>query len=226
MPNKVTSPGWPDPSDWSARLFADLTRKAKAYEGEAGNDQRRYLAACMIGSIVSSLYELPTFREAHVLLPLKDVMIFFEDLRRGRDHPWAHPTKFGGTNVTRTAIAELKSYLKAFSFILRDSGFRINESNKFLAKSLQKSGRKSERNKIISSKTIERWVKEEATRQDAIVKKNIDQIWTDLQSLTNTIRIVDDSGKYLTKKDVASRFVDDFWGVPHLRDRLNSGDSE
>ena len=139
--SKVTAAGWPDPTDWVNRLYQAMAKRQAIYDAEPDQLLRRNKAGGMLGLVISSLMEMPAFKNDSVHLPLKDLMIFLSDLDRGRDHPWSAPFNFGGTNTTTTAQGELKVWVRAACGVLKENGFKPVEAYRHIASGLTKSGR-------------------------------------------------------------------------------------
>jgi hypothetical protein len=81
---KRINSNWPDPNDWINRLYASLDERYSIYQQEPDSLLRRNKAAAMLGQVLSALHELPPFRDGHAHMPLKDLLIFLNDLDRGR----------------------------------------------------------------------------------------------------------------------------------------------
>ncbi len=223
---KKTSPEWPDPTDWINRLYGAMADRQAVYDAESDPLLKRNKAGGMLGLVISSLMELPAFRNSSVHLPLKDLMIFLSDLDRGRDHPWSAPVNFGGTNITTTAQGELKIWVRAAFGVLTSNGFKPVEAYRHLAAGLTKSGRSGRNGKPVRWQLVQSWCLERETKHDARIRQKLERWWSDFRTQTGAIHIVDDWGKPVAEKELAGRFADLCWTLPHLRDRSFSVVSE
>lgn len=224
--SKTTSAGWPDPTDWVNRLYQAMAERQEVYDAEGDPLLKRNKAGGMLGLVISSLLELPAFKNASVHLPLKDLMIFLSDLDRGRDHPWSAPVNFGGTNITNTAQGELKIWVRAAFGVLMQNGFKPVEAYRHIASGLTDSGRSGRNGKPVRWQRVQAWCLESEAPRDHYVKEKVQRWWTDFREHTATINVVDDWGQPVAEREIAARFADLCWSLPHLRDRSVSGGSE
>lgn len=222
----ATNPGWPDPTDWVNRLYQAMAERQAAYDAESDPLLKRNKAGGLLGLVISSLLELPAFKNDSVHLPLKDLMIFLSDLDRGRDHPWSAPVNFGGTNITTTAQRELKIWVRAAFGVLRGNGFKPVEAYRRIASGLTDSGRSGRKGAPVRWQRVQAWCLEAETQSDARVKEKVERWWAEFQAETVPINVVDDWGRPVAEKEIAGKFADLCWSLPHLRDRSVSGASE
>jgi hypothetical protein len=223
---QTTNPAWPDPSDWVNRLYRTMAQRQEAYDAETDPLLKRNKAGGMLGLVLLSLVELPAFKNDRVHLPLKDLMIFLADLDRGRDHPWSRPVNFGGTNVTTTAQGELKTWVRAAFFVLRNNGFRPVDAYRHIASGLTASGRSGRNGAPVRWQRVQVWCLEPETPRDQSIRERVDRWWADFRVQTDSIKVVDDWGNPVAEKEIAGRFADCCWYLPHLRDRSVSDVSE
>ena len=223
---KTTSSGWPDPSDWVSRLYQSMAAREAVYNAETDPLLRRNKAGGMLALVISSLLELPKFKNDSVHLPLKDLLIFLSDLDRGRDHPWSAPVNFGGTNITTTAQGELKVWVRAAYGVLRTNGFKPVDAYKRIAKGLSDSGRTGRGGGPVRWQRVQAWCLEAETPRDQHVREKVQRWWVDVRTHYTGIKVVDDWGDPVPESEIAGRFADDCWSLPHLRDRSVSGGSE
>lgn len=223
---KRTSAGWPDPTDWVNRLYQAMAERQAVYDAEGDPLLKRNKAGGMLGLVISSLLELPAFKNDSVHLPLKDLMIFLSDLDRGRDHPWSAPVNFGGTNITNTAQGELKIWVRAAFGVLKENGFKPVEAYRRIANGLTESGRSGRNGNPVRWQRVQAWCLEGEAPRDQHIREKVQRWWTDFRANTATINIVDDRGRPATEREIAGRFADLCWSLPHLRDRSVSGGSE
>lgn len=223
---KTTSPGWPDPTEWVNRLYQAMAERQAVYDAECDPLLKRNKAGGMLGLVISSLLELPAFKNDSVHLPLKDLMIFLSDLDRGRDHPWSAPVNFGGTNITNTAQGELKIWVRAACGVLRQNGFKPVEAYRRIANGLTDSGRSGRNGKPVRWQRVQAWCLESETERDHQIREKLQRWWADFRTNTAAINVVDDWGRPVAEREIAGRFADLCWSLPHLRDRSVSGASE
>src|SRR5262249_29136770 len=150
------------------------------YDTEPDLLLKRNKAGGMLGLVLSSLLELPAFKNDSVHLPLKDLMIFLSDLDRGRDHPWSAPVNFGGTNVTTTAQGELKTWVRAAFSVLSKNGFRPVEAYRRIASGLTDSGRSGRHGQPLRWQRVQAWCLEPDTPRDQIVRPRVERWWAEL----------------------------------------------
>lgn len=224
--SKSTSPGWPDPTDWINRLYREMADRQLSYDAETDILLKRNKAGGMLGLVITSLLELPAFRNDSVYLPLKDLLIFLSDLDRGRDHPWSAPVNFGGTNITTTAQGELKIWVRAAFGVLRTNGFKPVEAYRRLATALTTSGRAGRNGNPVRWQRVQAWCSEAETPRDQQIRMKMERWWVDFRASDLNVKVVDDRGKPVPEKEIAGRFSDLCWSIPHLRDRSFSGASE
>ena len=223
---KTTSPGWPDPTEWVNRLYQAMAERQTVYDAESDLLLKRNKAGGMLGLVISSLLELPAFKNDSVHLPLKDLMIFLSDLDRGRDHPWSAPVNFGGTNITNTAQGELKIWVRVACGVLRQNGFKPVEAYRRIASGLTDNGRSGRNGKPVRWQRVQAWCLESETQRDHQVREKLQRWWADFRTETAAINVVDDWGRSVAEREIAGRFADLCWSLPHLRDRSVSGASE
>jgi hypothetical protein len=223
---KTTNLGWPDPTDWANRLHLAMAERQAVYDKQVDPLTKRNQVGGMLGLIISSLLELPAFKNDSVHLPLKDLMIFLSDLDRGRDHPWSSPVNFGGTNITTTAQAELKTWVRAAYEVLRDNDFKPVEAYRRIARGLTESGRSGRKGMPVRWQRVQAWCLEAEEPRDIHVRRTVARWWADLREQTAAINVVDDWGKPVLEREIAGKFADLCWGLPHLRDQSFSGESE
>ncbi|MBA4308081.1 MAG: hypothetical protein C0429_15225 [Sphingopyxis sp.] len=223
---KITSAEWPDPTEWVNTLYQAMAERQAIYDAESDALLKRNKAGGMLGLVVLSLLELPAFRNDSVHLPLKDLMIFLSDLDRGRDHPWSAPVNFGGTSITNTAQSELKVWVRAAYGVLRENGFRPVEAYRRIANGLTSNGRSGRNGRPVRWQKVQTWCLEAEALRDEQVKDTVQRWWTDFRANTAAINIVDDWSQPVAEREVAGRFADLCWSLPHLRDRSVSGGSE
>lgn len=203
-----------------------MAQRQEIYDAESDPLLKRNKAGGMLGLVISSLLELPAFKNDSVHLPLKDLMIFLSDLDRGRDHPWSAPVNFGGTNITNTAQGELKIWVRAVFAVLTKNGFKPVEAYRRIASGLTDSGRSGRKGAPVRWQRVQRWCLEAETQHDHRVNEKLLRWWTHFRSETAAINVVDDWGRPVGERELAGRFADRCWSLPHLRDRSISGGSE
>lgn len=193
------------------------------YDAETATAKRRTLAAHMLGGVLLALQEFPPFKSDMVHLPLKDMMMLFSDLKRGRDHPWAKPVHFSGTNVTTTAQEELRSYVRATFEILRGTGHKPKAAFCLIADGLTKHGREGRNGGPVPWRTVQQWCRGEGSDRDAIVMTRLANFWADYACQLASVKVVDAHGLPVSGREIAAAWCEKWWSMTHLRDRINSG---
>lgn len=217
--NKVTAPGWPDPSEWINSLYQAMAERQKVYEAETDILLRRNKSAAMLGLLISHLMELPAFKNDTVHLPLKDLLIFLSDLDIGRDHPWSSPVNFGGTNIANTAQRELKIWVRAAFGVLKQNGYKPVQAYRRIASGLTKSGRSGRGGKPVRWQLVQAWCRENESKRDHLIREKVERWWSDFRQQTGNLNSVDGSGKLVLERELAGTFADLCWSLPHLRDQ-------
>ena len=220
---RSTNPGWPDPTEWLNRLYQEMSERQANYEAEPEVLLKRNKAGGMLAVVVHSLMELPAFENSSAHLPLKDLLIFLSDLDKGRDHPWSAPINFGGTNITATAQAELKLWVRAAFCVLKESGLKPVEAYRRIAFGLTRSGRTGRQGKPIRWQRVQAWCLETETPNGRDVREKMERWWLSFRADPNRIKVVDSSGNLVRVTELAGQFSDLVWSLPHLRDRSVSG---
>lgn len=223
---KTTLPDWPDPTDWINRLYQTMAQRQEVYNAETDQLLKRNKAGGMLGLVISSLLELPAFKNDGVHLPLKDLMTFLSDLDRGRDHPWSAPFNVGGTNIATTAQSELKIWVRAAYGVLRQNGFKPVEAYRRIASGLTGSGRSGRGGGPVRWQRVQAWCAEGETPRDRQVREKLQGWWSDFRTGPAAVNGVDDWGRPVAEKEIAGRFADRCWSLSHLRNRSVSGASE
>lgn len=226
---KVTSPDWPDLNDWVNRLYQQLAERHEIYKAEEDILLRRNKAGAMLGDVVYALMELPPFESDMVHLPLKDLLIFLADLDKGRDNPWTQAVGVGGTNITTTARAELKSWVKAVYQLLVRNSFRPVEAYQHIASALTNTGRTGrDRSEPVRWRLVQGWCREEDSDRDLKIRRRLDVWWADWQRQANDAGADDVSPQDVTARDklLAAQLASVCLDLPHLRDRFFSGVSD
>lgn len=198
---------WPEPTDWVNRLYQEMAERWTVYDAERDPLLKRNKAGGMLGLVISSLRELPAFKNDSVDLPLKDLMIFLSDLDRGRDHPWSAPFNFGGTNITTTAKGELKIWVRAAFGLLEKNGFKRVAAYRRIASGLTDSGRSGRNGKPVRWQRIQAWCSEAEGPSDHRVKERVERWWADFRAAAP-----------VAGQDLAGSFADRLWSLPHFRD--------
>lgn len=222
---KATNAGWPEPNDWIKRLCKGLEDRYEVYEQEPDVLLRRNKAAAMLGQVLSSLHELPPFHSGHAHMPLKDLLIFLNDLDRGRSPPWAKPVNFGGTSATTTAETELREWVNGVVWVLWSTGMMKTESYKVVAKGLSAHGRKGKDGGAVPWRSVQQWCRNLGHPKDTMIGRRIMDRWQVMPCthgflVTNCIESNLYHGNCRDAQSIASSFANGIWDLPHLRDRF------
>jgi hypothetical protein len=208
---------YPDPIDWITKLHAELLKGSEDYYSADGPKRRR-LAARQLASVLSALMELPPFRGDQTLHPLKDVLIFFDDLDLGRKHPWSVPTSYSGTSATTTSQNELHSYVRVVHEFLTNNGFSPKEAFEHIATGLQKTGRTGKNGSSLPWRTVQSWCRKQPSLGDTIIRQNFERFLRDMEANIASVR----TNPPMTPRIFAALVSDKIWALDHLRDRINS----
>lgn len=228
-PGKITISGWPDPNDWFNRLYQQLAGRYEKYTEEEDVLLRRNKAGAMLGDVVSALMEFPPFKSDSVHMPLKDLLIFLADLDKGRDHPWTQVVGVGGTNISTTAKAELKSWVRVLYKLLIQNNFSPVEAYQHIASVLTNTGRTGrDRSEPVRWRLVQGWCREEGSNRDLIIQKRLDGWWEDWQRQVTGTAPDRASPQEIEARDkaLAAQIVTVCLDLPHLRDRFFSGVSD
>ncbi len=222
---KRTNAGWPEPNDWIMRLCKALEERYAVYEQEPDALLRRNKAAAMLGQVLSSLHELPPFHNGHSHMPLKDLLIFLNDLDRGRSPPWAKPVNFGGTSAMTTAETELRQWVNGVVWVLWSTGMMKTESYKIVADGLSAHGRKGKDGGPVPWRSVQQWCRNLGHPKDTMIGKRIMDWWqvmpcTHGYLVTNCVASNLYHGHCRDAQAIAASFANGIWDLPHLRDRF------
>ena len=219
------SPGWPDPNDWINRLCASLEERYRVYQQEPDSLLRRNKAAAMLAQVLSSLHELPPFRDGHAHMPLKDLLIFLNDLDRGRAPPWAKPVNFGGTSVTTTAETELRLWVNGVVHVLWFTGMSRTDAYKVVANGLSKHGRKGKDGGPVPWRSVQQWCRNLGHPNTTMIGQRIMDWWQVMPCPHGYLVTNCETGQWNIAQcedaqAMAKQFADGIWDLPHLRDRF------
>lgn len=209
---------WENPDQWAANLINRLSYRAKIYELEPDVTFRRNKAAAMVGEIAKALMDLPG-SNTDMLLPLKDIMIFSEDMQNGLRHPWSK-TSGNGTSLESIAKTEFRQWVIVAVLALIDGGHGRAPSYKIVAAAVERSGR------AVSWRGIQGWVRAFETGTDRRLlgaKKLYDQRWANAPCPHGSTLRDCPHGKAGTcpaAPAASLRFVEWVAQIPHLRDRF------
>jgi hypothetical protein len=212
-------PQWPDPTEWLQSLAAELEPRAAKYHRETDTLDRRNIAAAMLGHVAGALARLPSFYDQGLHYPLKDIVIFFSDLEKGRLHPWRAPDNYGGTNSTTTAEGEMRLYAKGVVTALKAAGLGPVQAYKVVADALTDSGRQGavRDNKLqsVSWRSVQTWFLSETPPKHAHLLDRVVAWWGDFEKMSAAR-----PGKNDIEK-LAKTFARQVFKKPLLRDRFH-----
>jgi hypothetical protein len=206
-------------------LYRVLSKGYAAYAAEADTLAKREIAMLILVEVVKTLRMHPRFSTGDEYLPLRDLMFFLADLNRGRDHPWSAPVNFGGTNLTTTAQAELKVWIKAAFAVLRGSNFKPVEAYKRIAAGLAANGLRDRKGKSLELRRVQRWCLEPPDGDDLEFSQLLINAWTDYRDQKLALHALRDKHP-VTDKHLAGEFVDHCWTLSRFRDPSISGGSK
>ena len=86
----------PSADVWAAAVQSHLLDSEKVYRILKDDDARRRYATLTLGGLFERLEQIPALKGLLHLHVCRDTLDFFDDLHRGRDHPWRSLGPFGG----------------------------------------------------------------------------------------------------------------------------------
>ena len=205
--------------DWVVRLHEAMAAKQAIYEAENDPHKKRRIARAILAEITSFLLELSVFKDDSAHFPLKELIFALSDLDRGRAPALLAPSNSGGTNITDHAKSELKFWVRAVFNVLIQNGFKKKEAYERIANGLTKSGRSFRNGNSIRWRNVQSWCREDETQPYAAMRERVEQWWSDFYNQIAGIKVVDGSGKPVSKKEIAGAFADQCWELPNIRDR-------
>jgi hypothetical protein len=177
--DKLTNPGWPDPTDWLNRLGEQSRERAVSYleatgqrnrePGSYTDDEFLIESACTIhaagvlSSISKSLCELPSFKDHPATAVLNDLIVALHDLAAGgmpallqRGQRRGDITPMGQNTVIGYAALSVR--------LLKDGhGFTDAAARSKVAEVMAKHGIRGRKGLALSASTLQDW-------QDAYAK--------------------------------------------------------
>jgi hypothetical protein len=210
---------WPDAESWAAELTGKLALRASVYEQEPDVALRRNKAAAIVGELTTALLAVPGVTR-EMILPLKDLMIFSDDMDHGVRHPWSRPANAGGTSLESFARTELRRWAVVSVLAQRDSGQTATSAYKRTASALTKSGRDA------SWRGIQGWVRAYEKDSDRRLR-GVDLLFRERWAKApcphgytiETCR-AGAGGRCSFLPQMNLRFTDWIATIPHLRDRF------
>jgi hypothetical protein len=226
---RVTNLGWPDPTLWVNDLRTTLEARAAVYEQEPDALLRRNKAAGMLAELLSAIHSLPAFAYSSAHMPLKDLLIFLQDLDIGRAHAWSKPVNFGGTNVTPTAERELRNWAVGLVHILWLAGNCKSEAYRLVATTMTDSGRRGKNGGSVSWRSVQQWYLKTPAPLETIVGKRLAVRWQSAPCIHGQLITHCTSGASRQlmcseSKAIAKMWVQSALQLSTLRDRFHSGD--
>ena len=194
-------------------LVAELESRADVFRRETDIVLKRNGSANMLEAVLRHLHALPPFADTKSIFPLKDMLMFFSDLERGRDHPWSLTVLRGGTNQATTAMTELKLWVLAVFAVLRSVQFTRVEAYRQIAEGLSKTGRSGRNGLPLRWRTVGAWCREAQCGSDAKITAKAQAWWTEYDERQAPLFPAQD------RTIRAKRFADEMWQQEHPRDR-------
>lgn len=208
--------------EWADSLRQALHARRVQFEAQSEQDGRRHQAAAMIGDLVRALQSMGGIPDAD-LLPLKDCLMMFVDLERGRQPPWSRPTNFGGTNSENTADGEVRLWAMMARSVLADAGYGPVAGDRVIVQHLSRTGRE------MSEQTIKKWRLQHNDAADPRIRKVEtlkSRYWGPVRCIHGNepteCRADGEIGPCSDGRQLAERFAE--WAIktPNFRDRLFS----
>jgi hypothetical protein len=218
---RATNPGWPDPTQWIGNLVSELEARAIVYEREPDILLQRNKAGGMLATVLFALQHLPPFQKGAGHMPLKDLLIFLQDLDQGRKHPWAAPVNFGGQNVVPMAAQEMRQWAIAGAHILWGTGLGKKQTYLELAAMLTESGRP------VPWRTVQTWYRQQTAPLETVIGKRIAGWWQTAPCPHGELVTNCSHGHWAYAlcphaSDAARELIKSCLDLPNLRDRIKS----
>lgn len=220
------SPGSPG---WVENARAEFERIARAYASVTSPQMQRDGAGYMVAQCVSLLAELGVFDSTEVRMrtPVIDLLGMLNDLTRGRNHPWAEPSNYGGSSIETTAAKELRIWVLTALVVLEGAGHGTNESCKLIAEALTENGveGRQSRGRSFPWGTIKRWRSQASEDEQARAAQSANQFWSAV-ACPHASRIQDctvaEGSPCIPLRQCAVEFLDQAGLLGLLTDRFRS----
>lgn len=100
-------------SPWEWEVQAYLLQCEATYRALGGDTERRRYATLALGGLFERLERIPALNDLLHHRAFRDILDFFEDLHRGRDHSWRSLGPFGGLQKYTTTEERIRVYALA-----------------------------------------------------------------------------------------------------------------
>lgn len=166
---KVTTQGWPDPTDWAKRLYDQLAVLGDGYIATpwdvaddpndfTGLNLKQARAAEIVAAVIVGLRELPLFEKSNAMAALHDVAGALHDVVMGgspRLFTAALRGRPGGDGIDRNY---LKVYVVwAVRFMIEAHGWNEASARKLVTEKFAKAGATGRKGNPLSPSTVQSW---------------------------------------------------------------------
>ncbi|QIK78435.1 hypothetical protein G7077_05480 [Sphingomonas piscis] len=189
---KVTSAGWPDPTDWANRLHQTLETIGTDYQAESwavaddpeafrGLNLKQARAAEALIAVNAALRELPQFRKSKGAAILHDVAGALRDVVMGgspRLFQSVRPGGPGGDGVQRNYVKVW--VVTAVRFLMQAHQLPTRKATELVANIFASAGAKGRKGNALSASTVNDWCMKAHPLSD-----NVDEVRIDREAQAN-----------------------------------------
>lgn len=166
---KVTSEGWPEPTEWAKRLHDRLEQLGADYMATpwavaddpdefSGLNFKQARAAEIVAAVTTALHELPMFKKSKGTAALHDVAGALRDVVMGGTPRLFTPVRPG----TRGGDGIDRNYLKVFvvwavRFMVEAHGWTEAKARKLVTEKFAEAGATGRKGNRLSQSTVQNW---------------------------------------------------------------------
>lgn len=196
--SKVTSEGWPEPTEWAKRLHDQLELLGADYiatpwtvaddpEDFTGLNFKQARAAEIVVAVVSALRELPLFEKSNGTAALHDVAGAMRDVVMGGSPRLFAPVRPG----TRGGDGIARNYLKVFvvravRFMVEAHGWNEAKARKLVTEKFAEAGATGRKGKPLSQSTVQSWCERasplSSNHDDARIHREVERHMAELRT--------------------------------------------
>ncbi|CAM4315030.1 hypothetical protein NOLU111490_17085 [Novosphingobium lubricantis] len=196
--NKVTSEGWPEPTEWAKRLHDRLEQLGTDYmatpwavaddpEEFSGLNFKQARAAEIVLAVAKSLDELPLFKKSKGRAALHDVAGALRDVVMGGTPRLFTPVRPG----TRGGDGIDRNYLKVFvvwavRFMVEAHGWTEAKARKLVTEKFAEAGATGRKGNPLSQSTVQNWCEKanplSSNHEDARIHREVERHMEELRT--------------------------------------------
>lgn len=196
--SKVTSEGWPEPTEWAKRLHDRLEQLGADYmatpwtaaddpEDFSGLNFKQARAAEIVAAVATALHELPLFKKSQGAAALHDVAGALNDVVMGRTprlFTAVRPGTRGGDGIDR-------NYLKVFviwavRFMVEAHGWTEARARKLVTEKFAEAGATGRKGNRLSQSTVQDWCEKanplSSKHEDARIHREVERHMAELRT--------------------------------------------